>query len=181
MKLPTVVHGDITKIAVDAIVNAANEYMLGGGGVDGAIHAAAGPGLKEACRSVPEVRPGIRCPVGEARITPAFALPAKHVIHTVGPRWKGGVWREAELLRSCYRACLALAADHQVQTISFPSISTGAFAYPADAAAFIAALACCEHLLLGKPPTEILLVGFQRADVVTLTKAVQAASGQAKR
>lgn len=94
MHLPRIVHGDITQMEVDAIVNAANEWMLGGGGVDGAIHAAAGPELLEACRAIPEIRPGIRCPIGEARITPAFRLPSKRIIHTVGPRWHGGTRHE---------------------------------------------------------------------------------------
>src|SRR5262245_53428401 len=98
-----VIHGDIVTQPVDAIVNAANERMLGGGGVDGAIHRAAGPELLEACARVPEVRPGVRCPTGEARITPAFRLPARFVIHTVGPIWQGGAQGEDELLASCYR------------------------------------------------------------------------------
>src|SRR5512146_3325316 len=101
----------MTRLSVHAIVNAANERMLGGGGVDGAIHRAAGPALLEACRRVPEVRPGVRCPTGEARITPGFQLPAKYVIHTVGPIWQGGSYREAELLASCYRSALSLAGQ----------------------------------------------------------------------
>src|SRR5436189_6166415 len=96
--------GDITRLEVDAIVNAANERMLGGGGVDGAIHRAAGPRLLQACRAVPEVRPGVRCPTGEARITPGFDLAAKYVIHTVGPVWRGGSAGEQTLLPPCYRA-----------------------------------------------------------------------------
>src|SRR5688500_2993391 len=99
---------------MDAIVNAANESLLGGGGVDGAIHAAAGPGLLAACRAIPQVHPGVRCPVGEARITPAFDLPSKFVIHTVGPRWHGGHDNEPELLANCYRACLGLAEPNSV-------------------------------------------------------------------
>src|SRR3954464_2602315 len=99
----TVVLSDITRLSVDAIVNAANERMLGGGGVDGAIHAAAGPELVEACRAVAEGRPGVRCPTGEARITPAFRLPARYVVHTVGPVWSGGERGERELLASAYR------------------------------------------------------------------------------
>src|SRR5262245_7623414 len=99
--------GDITKLSVDAIVNAANERMLGGGGVDGAIHRAAGPELVEACRGVPELRPGVRCPTGEARITPGFRLRARFVIHTVGPVWQGGQRGEPDLLTSCYRNALA--------------------------------------------------------------------------
>src|SRR5437773_6824471 len=116
--------GDITRMSVDAIVNAANEWMLGGGGVDGAIHNAAGQKLLEACRAVPEVRPGVRCPTGEARITPGFRLAARFVIHTVGPVWRGGDNGEAELLASCYARSLEVAVANNVRTIAFPSIST---------------------------------------------------------
>src|SRR5689334_18781067 len=101
-----VIEDDITTLALDAIVNAANETLLGGGGVDGAIHRAAGPGLLAACRAIPVVAPGVRCPTGEARITPGFRLPAKHVIHTVGPVWRGGTQGEPERLASCYRRSL---------------------------------------------------------------------------
>ena len=107
--LVEIVQGDITKIPVEAIVNAANERMLGGGGVDGAIHSAAGSRLEEACQMVEEVYPGIRCPTGEARITPAFDLPATHVIHTVGPIWRGGTNREDDLLASAYRSSMEIA------------------------------------------------------------------------
>src|SRR6476469_2763070 len=102
--------GDITRQRVDVIVNAANERMLGGGGVDGAIHRAAGPRLYEACKSIPEMRHGVRCPTGEARITPGFDLPAKYIIHKVGPVWDGGGYGEPELLANCYRNSLKLAA-----------------------------------------------------------------------
>src|SRR3954465_4669500 len=118
-----VVQADITTLAVDAIVNAANETLTGGGGVDGAIHRAAGPALLAACRAIPEVRPGVRCPTGEARITPGFALPARFVIHTVGPVWRGGEQGEADLLAACYANCLKLARDHRVESIAFPAIS----------------------------------------------------------
>ena len=133
-----VISADITTLSVDAIVNAANERMLGGGGVDGAIHRAAGPELLEACRAVAEVRPGVRCPTGEARITPGFRLPARFVIHTVGPVWRGGGYGEAELLASCYRNSLALARAHTLGSIAFPAISCGAYGYPIDQAAAIA-------------------------------------------
>ena len=126
----SVLEADITTLHVAAIVNAANERMLGGGGVDGAIHRAAGPELRRACMQVPEVRPGVRCPTGEARITPAFALPAQYVIHTVGPVWRGGTHHEPRLLASCYRNSLAVAAEHQLQSIAFPAISCGVFGYP---------------------------------------------------
>ncbi len=127
-----IVQGDITRLEVDAIVNAANSALLGGGGVDGAIHRAAGPELLEACR------PFGGCPAGEARITPGFNLPARWVIHTVGPVWYGGKAGEAELLRSCYENSLALAREKDVKTIAFPAISTGVYGYPKRKAAEIA-------------------------------------------
>ena len=133
-----VVETDITTLHVDAIVNAANETLLGGGGVDGAIHRAAGPDLLAACRALPQVRPNVRCPTGEARMTPGFRLPAKFVIHTVGPVWEGGDEGEAELLASCYRQSLGLAATHGLRNVAFPAISCGVYGYPLAAAATIA-------------------------------------------
>ena len=133
-----IIQGDITTLAVDAIVNAANERMLGGGGVDGAIHRAAGPELYKACLKVPEVRPGVRCPTGEARITPGFRLPAKFVIHTVGPVYRDGRHGESERLAACYRNSLALAAENGCTSIAFPCISTGIYGYPKEEAAKIA-------------------------------------------
>ena len=133
-----IIKGDITTLAVDAIVNAANQVMLGGGGVDGAIHRAAGHELYEACLKVPEVRPGIRCPTGEARITPGFKLPAKFVIHTVGPVYRDGQHGEPEKLAACYRNSLALAAENGCKSIAFPCISTGVYGYPIEDAAKIA-------------------------------------------
>jgi O-acetyl-ADP-ribose deacetylase len=126
------VEGDITQQAVDAIVNAANSSLLGGGGVDGAIHRAAGPGLLEECRQLGG------CPTGEARITAGHRLRARHVIHTVGPVWHGGRQGEDELLARCYRNCFALAREHNLRTIAFPAISTGAYGFPIDRAARIA-------------------------------------------
>jgi O-acetyl-ADP-ribose deacetylase (regulator of RNase III) len=133
----TLVHGDITTLTVDAIVNAANERMLGGGGVDGAIHRA----QARAVRGVPRgsgVRPGVRCPTGQSRITPGFQLSARYVIHTVGPIWRGGDRGEAKLLASCYRTSLELARQHQARSIAFPAISCGVYGYPIDEAAAIA-------------------------------------------
>ena len=118
--------------------NAANAALLGGGGVDGAIHRAAGPELLAACRALPEVRPGVRCPTGEARITPGFRLKARHVIHAVGPVWNGGEFHEPELLANCYRSSLILARDHALRSIAFPAISTGIYGFPAERAARIA-------------------------------------------
>jgi O-acetyl-ADP-ribose deacetylase (regulator of RNase III) len=127
-----VVQGDITKQDVDAIVNAANERLLGGGGVDGAIHRAAGPQLKEECRKIGG------CPTGEARITKGYQLPARHVIHTVGPVWQGGDRGEAEKLAACYRNSLQLAVENGVKTVAFPGISTGVYGYPLEAATRVA-------------------------------------------
>jgi O-acetyl-ADP-ribose deacetylase len=135
---PEVVVADLTTLAVDAIVNAANESLLGGGGVDGAIHRAAGPGLLAACRALPETRPGVRCPTGEARITPGFRLPAAWVIHTVGPVWHSGGRGEPALLAACYRHTLALAREKGLTSVAFPAISAGVYGYPADLAARIA-------------------------------------------
>ena len=135
--------GDLTEASVDAIVNAANERMLGGGGVDGAIHRAAGPGLVDECRQVPEVRPDVRCPTGEARITGGARLRARHVIHTVGPVYRSPAHSEP-LLRGAYDSCLALANRSGLETIAFPAISCGVFGYPLDEAAPIAVRACAD-------------------------------------
>jgi O-acetyl-ADP-ribose deacetylase (regulator of RNase III) len=134
-----VIEADITTLQVDAIVNAANETLLGGGGVDGAIHRAAGPELLAACRALPQVRPNVRCATGQARITPGFRLPAKFVIHTVGPVWRDGEFGEPQLLANCYRESLRLARENGVGSIAFPAISCGVYGYPLNAAATVAA------------------------------------------
>ncbi len=139
-----ILRGDLTRQAVDSIVNAANEWMLGGGGVDGAIHQAAGPALLEACRAIPEVRPGVRCPTGEARITPGFELPARYVIHTVGPVYRGHP-RDAELLASAFRSSLELAVAHGLTSIAFPAISCGVYGYPVEEAASVSSAVVREH------------------------------------
>lgn len=164
-----VVRGDITKLALDAIVNAANERMLGGGGVDGAIHRAAGPELLAACRAVREVRPNVRCPTGEARITPGFALPAKYVIHTVGPFWQGGGAGEPELLAACYRNSVLLAAESGVRTIAFPAISTGVYGYPPELAAEVAVATLRAHAA----ELEVSLVAFSEETQACLERVLR--------
>ena len=146
--------GDITKVKVDAIVNAANRSLLGGGGVDGAIHRAAGPGLLEACRLLNG------CETGEAKITPGFNLPARYVIHTVGPVWRGGAYRERELLASCYSRSLQLAREYELTSIAFPNISTGVYGFPKDQAAEIAIAAVKESLDRYQEDFRVIFVVF---------------------
>ena len=165
---------DITQLQVDAIVNAANPDLLGGGGVDGAIHRAAGPALLQACRALPETAPGIRCPTGEARITPGFALPARHVIHAVGPVWHGGGHGEAMLLEHCYRNALRLLRDHRLHTIAFPAISCGVYGYPAARAAAIA-VATLRDELASEPSIDITLCCFSDAMQAVFQHALNAA------
>ena len=155
--------GDIVKLEVDAVVNAANERMLGGGGVDGAIHRAAGRGLHEACLAVPEVRPGVRCPTGEARITPGFDLPARFVVHTVGPVWRGGTRGEPELLAACYRNSLELAARNGCRSVAFPCVSTGVYGYPRAEAARIA-VETVRDFLRTRPEIDVVFYCFLAPD-----------------
>jgi len=171
-----IVSGDITRLDIDAIVNAANERMLGGGGVDGAIHRAAGPELLAACRRIPEVRPGVRCPTGEARITDGFHLPTRHVIHTVGPVWRGGEHEEPELLASCYRSSLRLAVEHGIRSIAFPAISTGVYGYPLGLACTIALSTTVESLVLNRTIDRVVFVGFSDAVAAALRAAYRAAA-----
>jgi O-acetyl-ADP-ribose deacetylase (regulator of RNase III) len=158
--LPTIeiILGDITQQQVDAIVNAANNSLMGGGGVDGAIHQAAGPELLEECRSLDG------CETGNARITKGYKLPAKYVIHTVGPIWKGGKVREDELLSSCYRNSLALAEDYGIRSVAFPSISTGAYGFPLERAAQLAISTVREHLRRSAKIDEVRFVCFSKSD-----------------
>lgn len=164
-----VIRGDITQLQVDAIVNAANERMLGGGGVDGAIHRAAGPELLAACRRVPEVRPGVRCPTGDARLTPGFRLPARYVIHTVGPVWRGGAHGEPGLLANCYRRSVEIASAEGLRSIAFPAISCGVYGYPIDDAAAIAVREVRAFLDAHELPERVVLVAFDEVIHQALT------------
>ena len=172
--MPTidVVEADITTLHIDAIVNAANETLLGGGGVDGAIHRGAGPELLAACRALPQVRPTVRCPTGAARITPAFRLPAKYVIHTVGPVWHGGDRGEPELLASCYRESLRLAAENAVHGIAFPAISCGVYGYPGELAAAIAVAEVKAWLAASPLPQHVIFCCFGNAMAETYRRAI---------
>ncbi|MDI6709587.1 MAG: O-acetyl-ADP-ribose deacetylase [Bacillota bacterium] len=163
--------GDITRQEVDAIVNAANPGLMGGGGVDGAIHRAGGPAILEECRRIVAERGPL--PTGRAVITTGGFLPARHVIHTVGPVWRGGAAGEDELLRRAYENCLALALDHGLGTIAFPAISTGAYGFPKRRASRIA-LAAVSAFLRKKPFQEVRFVLFSGNDLVLYTEGLAA-------
>ena len=162
-----VVQGDITRQGVDAIVNAANTSLLGGGGVDGAIHRAAGPQLLEECRGLGG------CATGDAKITPGYNLPARWVIHTVGPVWHGGDQNEDELLASCYRKSLALAEQHSIRTIAFPAISTGVYGFPKERATRIAVTEVKNFLERNSTMEKVMLVCFSEGDYQCYLDAVQ--------
>jgi O-acetyl-ADP-ribose deacetylase len=163
--------GDIAALRVDAIVNAANSTLLGGGGVDGAIHRAAGPGLLEECRRLGG------CPTGEARITRGHNLPARRVIHTVGPVWKGGSKGEPQLLAACYANSLRLALDNQLRTIAFPSISTGAYGYPLDLAAPLAVEAVMQFVGSNAGLYEVTFCCYTRDDLAIYEKLLSTRQG----
>lgn len=158
--------GDITRLEVDAIVNAANASLLGGGGVDGAIHRAAGPELLAECR----VLGG--CPTGEAKLTRGYRLPARYVIHTVGPIWRGGGVGERQSLENCYRSCLAIARDRGFRDIAFPAIATGIYGFPRREAAEIAVTTVISHLARHESPELVIFVCFDPATLEAYRKAL---------
>ena len=163
----SLIEGDITKLEVDAVVTAANESLLGGGGVDGAIHRAAGPGLLEECRTL-----GI-CNPGEARITGAYLLPAKYIVHTVGPIWEGGQYDESEILASCYKSSLQLASAKSVESIAFPCIATGVYCFPKDLACDIALRTVRDWLEKNDLPQKVIFCCFDEEDAQIYAKELQ--------
>ena len=163
--------GDITRLAVDAIVNAANSSLLGGGGVDGAIHRAAGPELLAECRTLGG------CPPGEARLTRGYRLRAGHVIHTVGPVWRGGHAGEPETLANCYQSCLAIAREQRFRAIAFPAISTGVYGYPKEEAALVAVDTVRVHLFGAELPDQVIFACFDQATVEIYRRALDPGGG----
>jgi O-acetyl-ADP-ribose deacetylase (regulator of RNase III) len=167
--------GDITKVEADAIVNAANSSLLGGGGVDGAIHQAGGPSILEACRDIVARQGG--CKTGDAVITTAGRLPAKYVIHTVGPVWNGGKNKEEELLYACYFNSLQLAMDHHCESIAFPNISTGVYRFPKALAASIAVKAVTSFLAENEMPRRVVFVCFDEENYELIRKSLDLLTG----
>jgi len=169
MSHPTIqlIEADITTLAVDAIVNAANTSLLGGGGVDGAIHRAAGPELLAECRTLGG------CATGDAKITKGYNLPAQYVIHTVGPVWRGGGHDESELLESCYRKCFELVRQHEIETVAFPAISTGAYGFPKEPAAAIAIKEAQKAVAANPGLKSVYFVCFDLAAKKAYEKALQ--------
>jgi O-acetyl-ADP-ribose deacetylase (regulator of RNase III) len=160
-----IIQGDITQLEVDAIVNAANPSLLGGGGVDGAIHRAAGPQLVEECRTLGG------CQTGEAKITAAYNLPSRHVIHTVGPVWQGGNHNEISLLAECYRNCLQLAVKHKLRSIAFPSISTGVYGFPIEMASRIALRIILDFIASEEFAPRVVVTCFSEQDLSAYRQA----------
>jgi O-acetyl-ADP-ribose deacetylase len=166
-----VIRADITTLAVDAIVNAANTSLLGGGGVDGAIHRAAGPELLAECQSLNG------CATGDAKITRGYRLPAKHVIHAVGPVWRGGRSREPDLLATCYRRALEIASAHRLSSMAFPSISTGVYGYPVELAAPLAVATVRAHLA-GTSITDVIFCCFSASDLAVYEESLRSNQGE---
>ena len=164
--------GDITRLDVDAVVNAANKTLAGGGGVDGAIHRAAGPELVLACMEIPEIAPAVRCPTGSARITPGFGFHARHVVHAVGPVWHGGDRGEARALDSAYRAALGLAWGAGAESVAFPALSAGAYGYPVHEASGVAVRACRAWLRETGAALRVVLVAFDAKAEKALARAL---------